>query len=514
MDESGTYQQTNISIVKASYVIALQVAKAKKPHTIGESLLKPCIVDSVRLVLGEDSSQKMKQISLSNNTIKNRIAEMSENIKENVVSKVKSSPFFSLQIDESTDVTNIAQLLAFCRYITDKGIEEEFLFCRPLEMTTKAVDVMAVVADFFEESGLSWNKLEGVCTDGGPNMLGSRSGFITLVKQKQPGLKGTHCMIHREALASKTVPKNLHNALTVIINIVNYVKGSALNTRLFRELCRDMDANHTDLLFHTQVRWLSKGNMLARVFELREEIKLFLSYSNKVDLLSAFNKEGFVAQMAYLADIFENLNELNKKLQGQRSNVIMHTDAINAFMAKLQLWGKQMKKGNTAFFQRLSDILGEKDIKDPLKEEIITHLDHLGDEFKRYFPGINTEDISMRLTRNPFICQVDDVRGDMQNEFLELKHDSSAKDEFRAQDLEEFWVNMRGAYPQLSTNALKILILFSTTYLCESGFSTLLTIKPKARNRLEVESDIRCSLAKTNPDIDTLVHKKQPHPSH
>ncbi|XP_068227426.1 protein FAM200C-like [Palaemon carinicauda] len=151
------------------------VAKTKKPHTIGESLLKPCIVDSVRLVLGEESS---------NNTIMNRIAEMSENIKENVVSKVMSSPFFSLQIDESTDVTNVAQLLAFCRYLTDEGIEEEFLFGRPLEMTTKAIDVMAVVADFSEESGLSWNKLEGVCTDGGPNMLGSRSGFITLVKQK------------------------------------------------------------------------------------------------------------------------------------------------------------------------------------------------------------------------------------------------------------------------------------------------------------------------------------------
>ncbi|XP_045133323.1 SCAN domain-containing protein 3-like [Portunus trituberculatus] len=121
MDASGTYQQTNISIVKGSYVIALQVAKAKKPYTIGESVLKPCILDSVRLVLGEESSQKMKQISLSNNTIKNRIAEMSEDIKENenVVSKVMSSPLFSLHIDESTDVTNIAQLLAFCCYITD-----------------------------------------------------------------------------------------------------------------------------------------------------------------------------------------------------------------------------------------------------------------------------------------------------------------------------------------------------------------------------------------------------------
>lgn len=85
MDETGTYQQTNMNIVRASYAIALQVAKEKKAHTIGESLVKPCIVESVRLVLGGEASKKMKQISLSNNTIKNRIAEMSENIKENVV---------------------------------------------------------------------------------------------------------------------------------------------------------------------------------------------------------------------------------------------------------------------------------------------------------------------------------------------------------------------------------------------------------------------------------------------
>lgn len=157
-----------------------------------------------------------------------------------------SSPIFSLQIDESTDVTNIVQLLVFIRYITDKRIEQEFLFCRP----TKAVDIMAVLADFFEESGLNWSKLEGVCRDGSPYMLGSRSGFITLVNQKQPGLKETCCRIHRKALASKIIPKNLHADLASS----NYVKGSALNTPLFRELCRKMDAEHTAVLFHTQVR--------------------------------------------------------------------------------------------------------------------------------------------------------------------------------------------------------------------------------------------------------------------
>ena len=120
---------------------------------------------------------------------------------------------------------------------------------------------MKFVRYFFEETGLIWNKLEGVCTDDGPNMLGSRSKFVDLVQQ-EPIVRGTHCMIHREALASKTLPKNLHADLVVIRDIVNYVKRSVLNTRLFRELCKDMDAKHIAPLFQTQVQWLSKEKCL------------------------------------------------------------------------------------------------------------------------------------------------------------------------------------------------------------------------------------------------------------
>ena len=83
---------------------------------------------------------------------------------------------------------------------------------------------MKVVTDFFKETGLIWNKLERGCMDGGPNMLGSRSGFVDLVKQKQSSVRGTHCMIHTEALAAKTLLKNMHADLVIIIKIVNYVK--------------------------------------------------------------------------------------------------------------------------------------------------------------------------------------------------------------------------------------------------------------------------------------------------
>ena len=87
---------TNKAAVHASYAIALHVAKTKKTHNIGETLLKPCILESVKLVLGEKASQTMKQISLSNDTIKSRIHEMSDNIKSKLLSKIDSFLFFAL----------------------------------------------------------------------------------------------------------------------------------------------------------------------------------------------------------------------------------------------------------------------------------------------------------------------------------------------------------------------------------------------------------------------------------
>jgi hypothetical protein len=76
---------------------------------------------------------------------------MSDNIKEQVVGKIQASPLFAIQLDESTDVANLSQLLVFARYLKGSVIEEDFLFCRPLETTMKSVDVMALVLKFIEE---------------------------------------------------------------------------------------------------------------------------------------------------------------------------------------------------------------------------------------------------------------------------------------------------------------------------------------------------------------------------
>lgn len=80
---------------------------------------------------------------------------------------------------------------------------------------------------FLKKKKLDWNKLVGVCTDAASTMLGCRTGFVELVKRENPLVEGTHCFIHRKALAASTLPRLMNCNLTIAIKTVSYIEGSA-----------------------------------------------------------------------------------------------------------------------------------------------------------------------------------------------------------------------------------------------------------------------------------------------
>nr|XP_039272720.1 protein ZBED8-like [Styela clava] len=317
-----SFRQSSLSeVVEACYEIANMIARAKKPHNIGETFIKPCMLKAASLVLGEKNSKKLANISLSDSTMKTRIDELAKDIELQVLEKIRSSPCFAIQCDETTDITQLSQLMVYVRFIGSTSIEEKMLFCKPLETNTRAEDVFEAVSAYFDSNAMKWENPVGICTDGAPAMLGSRSGFISRMKQRSPNAIGTHCVIHREALASRTLPSAVDDKLAVVIRIVNFVKATPVKTRL----CKDMESDHEALLFHTTVRWLLKGNMLSRVYELWEEVKLFLEAQGKQDLLLSFASNSFQLGLAYLVDISKSLNLLNRLLQGTHRSLRCHT---------------------------------------------------------------------------------------------------------------------------------------------------------------------------------------------
>ena len=66
----------------------------------------------------------------------------------------------------------------------------------------------------------------------------------------------------------------------------------------------------------------------------------------------------------------------------------------------------------------------------------------------------------------------------------------------------------------LTKHALEVIVPFITTYLCEAGFSSLLTIKTKLQTRLVPKDDMRVALSTTVPRISEIVHGKQAQKSH
>ena len=142
----------------------------------------------------------------------------------------------------------------------------------------------------------------------------------------------------------------------------------------------------------------------------------------------------------------------------------MHHDTIRAFMAKLDLWKCRIQQGNTASFRNLDSALAHSNLDSELKKQIITHLSDLKAEFIRYFPDIDDKRETWKLLRNPFQCEAADVADEVQKEFLELKFNSTPKEDFKDLDLETFWVKYLPVYPlvsHVSHNHVTLLKCFS-----------------------------------------------------
>uniref|UniRef100_K7F938 Uncharacterized protein n=1 Tax=Pelodiscus sinensis TaxID=13735 RepID=K7F938_PELSI len=437
LDSIRAFYNKTSNAVCTSYIVACKVAQAKKPHTLVEQLVLPCAKEMVRFVLDEEAARKLNDISVSNDTVLRLI----NNISEQVVDEIKKSPLFAIQLDESTDVAFCSQLLVFARYIVEGDFKDKFLFCKTLDTTTKAQDVTEIVNNFFEVHGLDWVNLVAVTTDGASAMLGSRSGFQMLVKQCTPMITGVHCFIHREALVSKTLPDQLNAIFKGLMKVLNHIKSSALNTRLFKRFCLDMGSNFDVLLFYTSVRWLSAGNVLNRILQI---------------------------ELVYLVDIFGILNKLNLQLQGKGTNLFSHQSIIEAFLDKLEIWIVRVEGNNLVQFPHVDAMLGEKEA---IWMQIVDHLRKLRDEFQRYFPEVDRTKDGLSFIKNPFTTDVNSVPEDLQEEFLDLKND------FAAQGIEKFWASMTRSYPNLSAHTVRFLLPFASTYMCETGFALLLSTR-------------------------------------
>jgi hypothetical protein len=131
-------------------------------------------------------------------------------------------------------------------------------------------------------------------------------------------------------------------------------------------------------------------------------------------------------------------------------------------------------------------------VPDWIQGDILSHLEKLMHSFDDCF--VQDELKNDQWIRNPFTFNLDSVDdANMQkHDLIDLQSKTLLTQGFSNQNLDKFWCSQIAAYAVLAKKAFSALIPFATTYLCESGFSTLVSVKTKAaRNRLDSRHDMR-----------------------
>ena len=143
LDEFTKQKQTFKEIVYfpsnallASYLLSHRIPKCEKPHTIAETLELPAAIDMVKIMFGKSYTKQLRQIPLTDNTFGRRINDISEDLCDQLVSRMRTSKF-TIQVDEATDVAKDAHLITYVRYVEETDIIEDILFCKAVYIQAK-----------------------------------------------------------------------------------------------------------------------------------------------------------------------------------------------------------------------------------------------------------------------------------------------------------------------------------------------------------------------------------------
>ena len=104
-------------------------------------------------------------------------------------------------------------------------------------------DIFDRVKETITSTGLRWDKLCSVTTDGAPNMTGAKAGLVAGIRQhcEEQGCHKVpvsfHCIVHQEALASMAA--HFGGVMKIVTDTVNFLRSRGLKHKKFSRIFED-----------------------------------------------------------------------------------------------------------------------------------------------------------------------------------------------------------------------------------------------------------------------------------
>ena len=186
-------------------------------------------------ILSEHLKNSPRNARYTSKTIQNELIEVvGKYICNEIIAEVKKSKYYTVIVDEVTDISNKEQLSICLRYVYYGTVKEVFIAFVSVERIT-GKNIAAAILNWIQTVGLSPSDMRGQCYDGASNMSGARSGCSAVIQQQAPKAAYFHCAAHRLNLAVVSACKiqGFMNVEAYIGEIARFFAFSPKRQRLF-----------------------------------------------------------------------------------------------------------------------------------------------------------------------------------------------------------------------------------------------------------------------------------------
>lgn len=275
----------------------------------------------VRSLPGMPQLESVEDMSYVNSArCREFVMSLSSVLKGRLWADILASPFVSVLIDESTDVSTSENMIIYMIYLHE-GLAVVSYAGLVHVPDIDAESITNTLLGFFEQNGLELAKIIGFCSDGASVMTGWKNGVAARLKRLNPFIQSVHCIAHRLALCSADAAQDLdyQSGAEVTINeISSYFNRSGKRTVSLKALTAELDISRSKIVKSGKTRWLSRGMAINAICTLFAAlVHLFAADGEAVaqTIHSMIVEYSFASTLCGMKDTLGVMNKLSAAFQ-------------------------------------------------------------------------------------------------------------------------------------------------------------------------------------------------------
>ena len=262
-----------------------------------------------------------------------------------LIAELKQSHYYSILIDESTDVSVEKHLAIYVRYIGPNYKPVERLLQLTKRSGGDAATIHTALAQTLQARGLELSRGVGFASDGASVMTGDKKGVAVRLGLGNPFMVGIHCIAHRAALAAKDVFEQFEYAKwfdTLLSRTHGFFSKSSARIEALADVQKALQLPVLRIPVVHGVRWLSRDGVATAFTRSYPALLKYFSEEAAKGCITAkelFRDVGLTRHMVmayFFQDVLEAAGTMTKVFQERSFSFVQVSDRIAAFITFLQ----------------------------------------------------------------------------------------------------------------------------------------------------------------------------------